>query len=193
MMALVRLFFPSTKPLLKRVGRKSKNARISRRQLRKADKALRSSAGPWLLTRVIQASKPLAAVEASAVSYQERRSSLSCQALPISGNRRAKFALLTLGPAGDHRLHRFAHMLDDMKVIGHDASPRQAQLDGSPEGLAHIHAHRFHPIAVGEALEQTHDIVLLPPSTHLEHLAGVEVAQDRVVALSLAPGKLINP
>src|SRR6266550_4619726 len=67
-------------------------------------------------------------------------------------------------------------MLDDMKVIGHDASPRQAQLDGSPEGLAHIHAHRFHPLAVGEPLEQTHDIVLLTASTHLEDLAGVEVA-----------------
>src|SRR5947208_9899004 len=83
-------------------------------------------------------------------------------------------------------------MLDDMKVIGHDASPRQAQLDGSPEGLAHIPAHRFHPIAVGEALKQTHDIVLFTPSTPLEHLAGIQVAQDCVVALSLASGKLIN-
>src|SRR6266704_2040560 len=83
-------------------------------------------------------------------------------------------------------------MLDDMKVIGHDASPRQAQLDGSPEGLAHIHAHRFHPIAVGEPLEQTHDIVLLTPSTYLKHLVGIKVAQNGVVALSLAPGKLIN-
>ena len=89
-MALVRLFLPSTNPLLKRVGRKSKNARISRRQVQKADKALRSSAGPSPLTQAIQTSKPLAAVAAEAVAYQERKPSLSCQALAISGNARAK-------------------------------------------------------------------------------------------------------
>src|SRR2546425_11354239 len=30
-------------------------------------------------------------------------------------------------------------------------------------------------------------------STHVEHLAGIQVAQDRVVAVPLAPCKLINP
>ncbi len=83
---------------------------------------------------------------------------------------------LLLGQAADDLAHGFAPMLDHMKMIGHDARPRQAQLDGSPEGLAHIHAHRFYPIAVGEPFESTNDLVLLAPSTHLAHLAGIQVA-----------------
>ena len=86
MRALVRLFLPSTKPLLKRVGRKAKKARISCRQSRKADKAVRSSAGPSPLTRAIHVSSEAAAVEAEAVAYQVRKASLSCQAAAISGN-----------------------------------------------------------------------------------------------------------
>src|SRR6266851_6526899 len=94
MRALVRLFLPSTKPLERRVGRKSKNARISRRQLRKADKALRNSLGPWRLTAAIHLSKPVAAVAAEASAYQVRKASLSSHALPISGKADAKVALL---------------------------------------------------------------------------------------------------
>src|SRR5229473_7177702 len=92
MMALVRLFLPSTKPLLKRVGRKSKKARISCRQLRKADKAVRISLGPCPLTLAIQRSKSRAAVEAEVVAYQVRKASLSCHAMAISGKARAKAA-----------------------------------------------------------------------------------------------------
>src|SRR5579884_4090592 len=88
--ALVRVFLPSTKPLVRRVGRKSKKARISRRQLRKADKALRNSLGPSALTVAIQLSNCAAAVAAEAVAYQVRKASLSCQAAAISGKAAAK-------------------------------------------------------------------------------------------------------
>jgi hypothetical protein len=86
------IVLPSTKPFLKRVGKKSKNARISCRQSRKADKALRNAAGPSRLTVAIQASNSVAAVAAEVVAYQVRRSSLSCQATAISGNAWAKVA-----------------------------------------------------------------------------------------------------
>src|SRR5215469_8106348 len=75
MRVLVRLFLPSTKPLERRVGRKSKKARIFRRQVRKADKALRSSLGPSRLTVAIQASKSASSVVEEAVAYQVRKAS----------------------------------------------------------------------------------------------------------------------
>src|SRR5947209_20489182 len=91
-MAFVRLFLPETSPLLNRVGRKSKKARISRRQLRKADKALHISAAPSRLTLAIQASNPLAAVAAEEFAYLERKSSLSWQAPAIYGMSRDNLA-----------------------------------------------------------------------------------------------------
>src|SRR6266446_4616441 len=72
----------------------SKKARISCRQLRKADRALCSSVGPKRLTAVVQRSRPAAAVEAEASAYQVRSASLSPHALPISGKAAAKVALL---------------------------------------------------------------------------------------------------
>src|SRR5437879_12275920 len=99
MMALVRLFLPSTKPLLKRTGKQSKKAIIAWRQLRKAERALRSCAGPWRWTAAIQVSKPVTALQEEAVSYQVRKSSLSCQALPISGKVWAKVARAASSPA----------------------------------------------------------------------------------------------
>src|SRR5436309_1081681 len=104
-----------------------------------------------------------------------------------------RFAHVTLGPAADDLAHSFAHMLDHVKVIGYDARSWQAQLDCPAEGRAHIHAHHFHSLAVGQAFEQTNDVLLLAASTHLEYLVSLQVAEDRVVALSLATSKLINP
>src|SRR5260370_40835201 len=92
MVALVRLFLPYTKPLLQRVGKKSKKASISWRQSRKADKAVRNSAGPSRLTQAIHPSNSAAAVATEAVAYQVRKASLRCQATAISGKARAKVA-----------------------------------------------------------------------------------------------------
>src|SRR5205085_5097953 len=89
-----RLFFPSTKPLERRVGRKSKKARISRRQVRKADKALRISLGPSALTAAIQSSNSAAAVAAEVVAYQVRKASLRGPAVAISGKAGASVARL---------------------------------------------------------------------------------------------------
>jgi hypothetical protein len=73
-------------------GQEIKERQISCRQSRKADKALRSSAGPSRLTVAIQASNSMAAVVAVVVAYQVRKASLRCQASAISGKAAAKVA-----------------------------------------------------------------------------------------------------
>src|SRR6266496_1689088 len=68
------------------------HAKISCRQLRKADKALRISAGPSLVTLAIQTSKSRVEGAVEVVAYQVRNASLRCQATAISGNARAQAA-----------------------------------------------------------------------------------------------------
>jgi hypothetical protein len=48
-------------------------------------------------------------------------------------------------------------------------------------------------MAVAEPFEQANDVFLLASGTHVEHLAGLQITQDRVIAVSLAPCELINP
>ncbi len=85
-MALVRLFLPSTKPLEMRVGRNWKKARISCLQFLKAESVLRKCSGPNVWTCSIQASSSCAAVSAVAVAYQARNASLSCHACSSRGS-----------------------------------------------------------------------------------------------------------
>lgn len=93
MRALVRLFLPSTNPFeIRYSGKKEKNARISSRQLRKAERASRISEGPSFSTLAIQQSKPAAALDALAVKYQLLKSSFKLQACATSGNCSASFA-----------------------------------------------------------------------------------------------------
>ncbi len=60
-------------------------------------------------------------------------------ALPFEG----VASLLTVGTAAYDLDEGFAHMLDNMEMIGHDTGTRQTQLDRLAEGTTHIHAHRF--------------------------------------------------
>jgi hypothetical protein len=62
-------------------------------------------------------------------------------------------------------------------VIGYDACPREAQLNGFTEGGAHLHTHCFHPIAVAQPFQQASSFVFLASGTHFEHLSGIQVAQ----------------
>jgi hypothetical protein len=60
------------------------------------------------------------------------------------------------------------------------------------EGGTHIHAHGLDGLAVIEAFEQAHDVIFGAPSTHFQHLPLVQIAENRIVAMALAPRKFIN-
>ena len=83
-------------------------------------------------------------------------------------------------------------MLDHMEVISHDASMRQRQLHRRALRGAHVHAHRLDRIAITQAFEQVADLVFGPSCAHLKHLARIQVAQDAIIAMPLAAGKLVN-
>ena len=101
-------------------------------------------------------------------------------------------ALLAAGTAAHHLGQRFAHMLNDMEMIGYNARLGQAKLDGFSETQAHIYAHRFHALRRLQSLQQRADLGLGTPRHHLEYSRGIQITQDGVVAPSFPPGELIN-
>src|SRR5229473_7781185 len=95
-------------------------------------------------------------------------------------------ARLLFGMPTDHLLQGFAHMLDHMKVIGHDARMWQHQLHRLAKRRTHIHADCLHPITVTESFEQMTALVFGSSCTHLKHLAPIQVAQNAVIAAPTA-------
>lgn len=84
--ALVRFFLPSTHPLEMRMGRNGKKARISFRQLGKAESVLRNGSDPSWRPLAIQTSSCWAAVVTLAVAYHVRNASFHGQAVSSTGN-----------------------------------------------------------------------------------------------------------
>jgi len=79
-----------------------------------------------------------------------------------------------------------------MKVIGYGARRRQAQLHGSMEGLTHLHAHRFHRLAIVQAFAQAGHLLWLRPALASNTLHPTRLMQDYLVAVSLVPCILTN-
>ena len=135
----------------------SKKARISCRQLRKAARECSSS------------------VERSSWLRKKRCRWPSRACLPAS-----------FGMPTDHLLQGFAHMLDHMKVIGHNACMWQHQSHRLAKCRTHIHADCLYPITVTETFEKMADLVFGSSCTHLKHLAPIQIAQNGVIAMPTA-------
>lgn len=94
--------------------------------------------------------------------------------------------LLAAGTPAEYLGEGFAHMLHDMKVIGHDAGTWQTELDRFAEGAAHIHADGLHPLWRVQSLQQGTDLGLGASDHHVQDAARFQIAEDRGIALAFA-------
>ena len=85
-------------------------------------------------------------------------------------------SLLAPGTPAQHLGQRFAHLLDDMEMIGHDAGTWQAQLDRFAEGTTQIHADRLPLFWRSEAVQHGTHLSLRASHDHIKHPACLQIA-----------------